>query len=1411
VVSAKLHPSACVPATSPETTVRVNRLLSFLRLAALFTCVAWLARANGPPPPARAEFFEQRIRPILVSDCYECHGAEKQRGGLRVDFRDGLLQGGDSGPALAPGDARNSRLIQSIAHTHPDSQMPKDRPKLADSVVADFERWVNDGAIDPRDEPPAEFAGESVGWESVFNARREWWSFQPVKAPPLPSVKNANWSAHPVDRFLLAKLEERGLEPAAPADRRTLLRRVTFALTGLPPTHAEMENFLADNSSDAFSRAVDRLLESPRFGERWARHWMDLVRFAETHGSEADPEIAHAWRYRDYLIRAFNADVPWDQLIREHIAGDLLPHPRLNYEEGINESLLGLAHLRLVEHGFQPVDTLDEQVKTVDNQIDVLSKAFQGLTISCARCHDHKFDPVSQKDYFALYGILASSRPAQLTVDLPEKLRVHRGELERLKEAIKVELADAWTTSAAELTTVLLKLAPVATNQLTIAGDELATRIAEIEEQLDELERAGRAAALRQRGVESDGTAVAPPVAAWAFEGDARDLVGSLHGELHGDAVIRDGRLVLDGQGGFVQTPALANELRAKTLEAWVSPANLEQRGGGVLTVETKDGAVFDSLVFAEGQSRQWMAGSEGFRRTRSFDGPEERATPAGLVHLALVYHPDHRVELFRNGGLYGTGYSTAGDRGGLRTFESGTARVLLGRRHTGGGNPFFAGAIEEARLYDRALTTNEVAVSFHTGPGLVSREQIELALTPEQRQTRQQLQARLSELRAELAGRFPDYTKRDARRTQLLTALAAATKDKAHPLHVWQQLRRKGDTPVAQFDSNAVGATEVSPFHDTWQTLTKAQTDQLAEHRQANTTRFSAWWGASSASDTAWFAVGANPPEHVTVPGEFTVEPAGDRVLSGLLPAGVFSHRLSQKHNGVFMSPRFQITNDSISVLVIGGRGARVRLIPDNYPIGAANIFPQATLDSDAPRWVRLDTAYRKGAMAHLEFVTAGDSLSRERTQPGPGGRSFFGVLRVVFHDTRQNPEAELLPLNLALRGAAPDSLEDFTQRLGRLLGEGIAAWRANTLNEEQRLFLDSFVRAGLLPVTLEELSTVAPLVAEYRRLENDIPEPRRAPGVIEASALDAPLLTRGDHLHPADPVPRGYLALVRDEPYQTPTSGRRELANDLTCADNPLTSRVMVNRIWHHLFGRGLVPTVDNFGRLGEPPTHPELLDFLAARFIERGWSAKDMIRFLVTTRAWQMMSEPSPRARELDPANELLSHARVRRLEAEAIRDSLLAVSGRLELTMFGPGADALAPPGEQRRRSVYLTIRRNFLSPFLEVFDAPRPFSTLGRRDATNVPGQSLALLNDPFVVEQAERWAEALLKTDEPADARVRRMFEQAFGRPPGDTEAAASRVYLADLTREHGPDKEQLVWRDFAQSLFNLKEFIYVR
>jgi len=368
------------------------------------------------PSAAELEFFESKIRPVLVAECYECHDAKKQKAELRLDFRDGLLKGGENGPTIVPGNAPKSLLIQSITHAHEDLQMPKKRPKLDAKIIADFTAWVNQGAPDPRTAPPTDSI--TPAWSDLLTVRKNWWSFQPISRPAIP----AGPASSPIDRFLDAKIIEAKLTPAAKADKATLLRRATYTLTGLPPTSAEITAFETDTSPEAYAKVIDRLLASPRYGEHFARHWMDLVRYADSHGSEGDPSIPQSWRYRDYLIRAFNADVPYDQFVREQIAGDLLPKPRLNASEHLNESALGTGHFRLVEHGYQPVDTLDEQVRNVDNQIDVVSKTFLGLTVSCARCHDHKFDPISQADFYAFYGIFASSRPGQVTVDSPERL-----------------------------------------------------------------------------------------------------------------------------------------------------------------------------------------------------------------------------------------------------------------------------------------------------------------------------------------------------------------------------------------------------------------------------------------------------------------------------------------------------------------------------------------------------------------------------------------------------------------------------------------------------------------------------------------------------------------------------------------------------------------------------------------------------------------------------------------------------------------------------------------------------------------------------------------------------------------------------------------------------------------------------
>jgi hypothetical protein len=365
--------------------------------------LVWLLAFNSVGLAEDFTFFEQRIRPVLVKQCYECHSAQSKsvKGGLLLDSRAGLLRGGDSGPAMAPGKPDESLLIKALRHE--DFEMPP-AGKLAESVIDDFGRWVREGAPDPREEvaAPAARRAEPI---DVANGRK-YWSFTPPRPVDPPTTRDTVWPASDVDRFVLAKLETEGFTPSPDADRAALLRRATFDLTGLPPTPNELANFVADMSPDAFAKVVDRLLATPQFGERWGRHWLDVVRFAESSGGGRSLVFGSAWRYRDYVIRSFNADKPFDRFLTEQLAGDLLPAGAVAEAQ---DQVLASAFWMLGPINYEEQDHRVLEMDRVDEQLDTMGRALLGLTLGCARCHDHKFDPIPTRDYYALAGILRST------------------------------------------------------------------------------------------------------------------------------------------------------------------------------------------------------------------------------------------------------------------------------------------------------------------------------------------------------------------------------------------------------------------------------------------------------------------------------------------------------------------------------------------------------------------------------------------------------------------------------------------------------------------------------------------------------------------------------------------------------------------------------------------------------------------------------------------------------------------------------------------------------------------------------------------------------------------------------------------------------------------------------------------
>jgi hypothetical protein len=359
--------------------------------------------ARAEPKASEVEFFERRIRPVLVEHCYECHSQDakknkKLRGGLYLDSRAGLLEGGDNGPAIKEGRPNESLLLKSIRHEG-NSKMPPQN-KLPATVVADFTRWIEMGAPDPRD-------GQTQPKKGIDLVEgRKFWSLQPVKKPPVPSVADDDWPRSDLDRFVFATLKEKNLKPVGDADRRTLLRRAYFDLIGLPPTPEQLRAFLDDDSPRAFAKVVDGLLASPHFGERWGRHWLDLARYSESNGKDRNVIWHHAWRYRDWVIDAFNRDLPFDRFVREQIAGDLMD---ANSDAERDRQVTATGFLALGPKAFEERKRELFRMDMIDEQIDVVSRSILGLSVACARCHDHKFDPIPTKDYYSLAGIFRST------------------------------------------------------------------------------------------------------------------------------------------------------------------------------------------------------------------------------------------------------------------------------------------------------------------------------------------------------------------------------------------------------------------------------------------------------------------------------------------------------------------------------------------------------------------------------------------------------------------------------------------------------------------------------------------------------------------------------------------------------------------------------------------------------------------------------------------------------------------------------------------------------------------------------------------------------------------------------------------------------------------------------------------
>jgi Protein of unknown function (DUF1549)/Protein of unknown function (DUF1553)/Concanavalin A-like lectin/glucanases superfamily/Planctomycete cytochrome C len=951
--------------------------------------------------------FDLHIAPILAARCLECHAGATAKAKLNLTTQALAEKGGESGSAILAGKLTESLLWQRVVN---DEMPPKHALPAAEKEL--LKQWIVSGAkwgSQPID--PFRYTTQQRGG---YN----WWSLQPLTFPTVPELPSefaldkTEFTA--IDHFLAEKLAEQGLQFSPPTDKRTLIRRLWFDLLGLPPTPEQVAAFVKDTSPQAYEKLVERALASPHYGERWGRHWLDIVHFGESDGFEYDRMRPNAWPYRDWVIQALNKDMPYNTFVQWQIAGDAL-HPQEHDAITAAGFLVHGAHDSLMPAGdaMRQIMRQDE----LEDMIGLVSQTFLGMTVNCARCHDHKFDAISAQDYYRMASALAGVRRGVRT--LPPK-------------------------------TIPL---------------QLNEQIAQLTQQIQKLESLGRERV--QTLIQQDAAKKTAPEAfvRWEFENDLQEQSQTIKATAFGNAKVKQGALLVYGQQDYVATEPIPREITEKTIEAWVKLNNLTQQGGGVITLQTIDGSLFDSLVFGEKTPGHWMAGSEFYRRTQPFNGMVETAAQERAVHIAIVYAADGTITAYRQGEPYGKPYKV--DK--LTTFAAGKSQLVFGMRHApAGGNRMLAGSIERAALYDRALTAEEIAQSAAANGQVISKTQILAALT-----------------------------------------------------NVEQQ-------------------------------------------------------------------------QHATLTTE-----------------------LQQRET-------------------------------------------------------------EKQSYLKVELFTV----------------------------TPQQPTA---PTHLLLRGNP--------QQKGEVLAPG-------------------------------GLSALKQVTATFT---ND-------PNAPEA---------------------------VR----------RRELADWITHANNSLFARTIVNRVWHYHFGQGFVTNPNDLGFNGGEPSHAKLLDFLAQNLREKQWSLKGLHRLIVSSAAYRQSSLPRDIGMLKDRDNHLLWRFSPRRLTAEEIRDSILQVSGQLNLAAGGPSfqdfkpylnhgaqfyepTDSLMP--DAHKRTIYRMWARGGKSPLLDTLDCPDPSLLTPKRGSTTTPLQALAMLNNAFMLRMSVALAAKLERNAEQSvAAKIHLTYELLYSRPPTTVEVELGEKFLA--------------------------------
>lgn len=1202
----------------------MTRCLAVWIASALFLMTplgAWSAEPNA----AGIEFFEAKIRPILVAHCQECHSTTSKslKGALQLDHREGLLKGGDSGPAVVLGKPEESLLLKALKYDG--FEMPP-KGRLPANVVADFEQWIKMGAPDPRERPAA-----AVAKKLDFSEASKLWSLQPPKKAEPPQVRDTTWGRNDLDRFVLARLEQQGLKPSAAADRRTLLRRATFDLIGLPPTPAEVEAFVNDESPEAFATVVERLLNSPHYGERWGRHWLDVARYAEdqAHTFKAR-NYPQGFRYRDWVVDAFNRDMPYDQFVAEQIAGDLVG----SASDPNRLAALGLFALGPVyyqDNGEQAKALADEW----DDRVDTLTRGVLGLTISCARCHDHKFDPITTADYYGLAGIFASSEYQERPIVAQEVLdrkavadaavKSHQLQLDRFLDQEARQLRPTLVATIPEY----MKAAWVGLNQQKEKPNDkkVLARVAK-DQKVNEV--------LLKRWIDYLNAPVEvqktrPYLAAWYEWFGKQDPKQDLSGDAAALAVVQ-------------QTAADLQVLAQSKLN---DKDRLFARYG-------------DNFAFVK---------------------PEDRATVVpGVIPLGNLFDDSPSTSL----------------KSALSTDKFG------------------------ATASDKSLGVDRVVQGWG-----------------KQTQIAPDLQFEFTQLGSD--GSQHDGVINDG----------------------WDAsggIRTEGKS----FPSNAGRTEQGIGMHAN--ALITFDLDQLRRAGLlAVDQKFTFRTDRAGLNDDTFG--GGGPSVHLAV---IVSRPNSKKdVYDGILAAYVNGQPVKVSEND------------------------RVYYFAGEIPPALKADGKFATFDVDVP-----------GDAKYLTLVSTGAGM-------GPGDNTISSD-HAVFSGARlehpHQPDANQIAAESTATQAdqaSPAVLEQEridAQLLSELLyDQGLLALPGSDVDQR-------------LPDPARQQLTQ--LRSEQGRLkkESDAIQIATAHALIEGSGRDLKIYLQGNPTKLGDQVPRSLPVVLTGgerKPLTAQGSGRAELARAITSRDNPLTARVIVNRVWKSHFGVGLVKTPSNFGHLGDRPTHPELLDYLAVKLMDSGWSLKSLHRDIMLSATYQQSSAYRADAAEVDPENQSLWRMNRRRLEVEPWRDAMLAVTGELDHKVGGPPLDLGST--NNRRRTLYASISRHQLNDLLRLFDFPDPNITSDRRSVTTVPLQQLFVLNSDFMAQRAKALA-AQVNADKDAtdEAKVRKVFVLLFGRPPSTEELELGTSFLSSATPSGSGGNALSAWEQYALALLGTNEFSFI-